>query len=141
MQEIIKLIKGSAFTIGGLIGALLGGWDMSLNLLVFTVVTDYVTGVLRAVYRTEFNKDIGYKGILRKINIFIMVAITCTVDKMLGTNGTFRTATIFFYTANEGLSIIKNISDMDTKIPAFLKDTFTKIKDKNDKRDDHTDEE
>lgn len=62
----------------------------------------------------EFNKDIRYKGIVTKITIFIMVAIICNVDKMLCTNGTFRIATIFFYIANEGLSIIKNISDMDT---------------------------
>lgn len=104
--------------IGGVIGFWLGGCDGLLYALIFMVVADYLTGVIKAIYNKKLSSEVGYKGILKKICIFIMVAIGVLIDSIIPYEGEpFRTAVIFFYISNEGISLIENLAEIGVPIP------------------------
>ena len=96
--------------IGGVIGWYLGGLDGFLYALIAFVVVDYPTGVLRAIYEKRLSSRIGAQGITKKVAIFLVVGIGHLVDfYLLGSEGAaLRTAVIFFYIANEGISLLEN---------------------------------
>lgn len=111
-----------AFTaIGGIIGAALGGFDGFLIALCIMMVTDYITGVIEAGYSHNISSKIGFKGILKKLLMFIVVAVAHLIDTyVIHTPGMLRTATIFFYISNEGISILENIALCGVAIPKKL---------------------
>ncbi|MGX7092532.1 phage holin family protein [Hutsoniella sourekii] len=123
MKVCIKYIDAIAASIGVLLGWYLGSPDGFLFSLLAFVVVDYITGVLRAGVERKLSSTIGFKGIARKIMIFIMVGIAHMIDVYLLTeaNGLTRTAVIFFYISNEGLSIIENSSAIGLPIPNKLR--------------------
>jgi toxin secretion/phage lysis holin len=104
--------------IGGVAGFWLGGYDGLLYALIFMVVADYLTGVIKAIYNKKLSSEVGYKGILKKVCIFIMVAIGVLIDSIIPYEGEpFRTAVIFFYISNEGISLIENLAEIGLPIP------------------------
>lgn len=108
-------------TIGGVFGFWLGGFDGLLYALIFMVVADYVTGVLNAIYHKKLSSEIGFKGILKKVCIFIMVAVGVLIDTIIPYEGEpVRTALIFFYISNEGISLIENMASMGLPIPSRI---------------------
>jgi len=105
-----------------------GGWDVPIRLLTFIVLLDYITGVLKAIYNKELNSVIGFKGIIKKIGYFVLVAVAVIADKITGETGAIRTLVIYFFIANESLSIIENWSKIGLPIPKKLTTILEQLK-------------
>lgn len=122
MRACIKYFEVIAMSLGAVLGWYLGSPDGFLYALVAFVVADYVTGVLRAGVERKLSSTIGFRGIARKIMIFILVGVANLIDTFVvpDANDVIRTAVIFFYIANEGLSIIENSAALGLPIPTKL---------------------
>lgn len=120
--------------IGGFVGWFLGGVDGLLYALVAFVAIDYITGVMCAITDKRLSSEIGFRGIFKKVLIFVLVGIGNIVDTQLVGNGSvLRTAVIFFYLSNEGISILENSAHLGLPIPQKLKDILEQLKeDKNE---------
>lgn len=129
MKDIFNLIKAMFTAIGGYLGYVLGGRDGFLYALVAFVVIDYLTGVMVSVINKKLSSDIGFKGIFKKVMIFLMVAIGHTIDAhLIGNGAAIRTAVIFFYISNEGISILENSANLGLPVPEKLKDILVQLK-------------
>ena len=138
MEHILNWIKIVFSAIGGYLGLFLGGWDGFLYALLVFVIIDYVTGVMVAIIQKKLSSEIGFVGICKKVLIFLLVAVGYIIDsKIIGQGGVIRTAIIFFYISNEGISIIENAGLIGLPIPQKLKDVLEQIKDKGDVNEDH----
>lgn len=114
--------------IGGWLGWVLGGYDGFLYTLIAFVVIDYITGFMAAIVEQKLSSEIGFKGIFKKVLIFTMVAIGHILDsRVIGDGSVLRTAVIFFYMSNEGISIIENTSRVGLPIPEKLKDILVQL--------------
>ena len=124
----------AAFTaLGGWLGWFLGGCDGLIYALIAFVVIDYITGLMCAVVNKQLSSEIGFKGIFRKVLIFMLVGVGNIVDKQLiGSGSVIRTAVVFFYLSNEGISIIENAGILGLPIPQKLKDVLAQLKGKGD---------
>ena len=120
---------------GGWLGWFLGGYDGFLYALVAFVVADYITGVMCAIVDRTLSSEIGFKGIFKKVLIFVMVGIGHIIDtNLIGNGSTVRTAVIFFYCSNEGISMIENAGHLGLPIPQKLKEILAQLHDKGDDR-------
>ncbi len=129
MKEAINALQLIFTAIGGYIGYFLGGFDGLIYALVAFVVIDYITGLMVAVVEKKLSSGIGFRGIFKKVLIFALVGIGHTIDFYLIEKGSaVRTAVIFFYLSNEGLSIIENASKVGLPIPEKLKTVFTELR-------------
>ena len=124
--------------LGGTLGYFLGGNDGFLYALVVFVVLDYITGVMAAVIEKNVSSEIGYKGIFKKVVIFVLVGVGNVVDQqIIGSGQAIRTAVIFFYLSNEGISILENSARIGLPIPERLKDVLEQLKEgKNNEQQD-----
>lgn len=115
--------------IGGVVGWYLGGLDGFLYALIAFVVVDYLTGVLRAISEKRLSSRIGAQGITKKVAIFLVVGIGHLVDfYLLGSEGAaLRTAVIFFYIANEGISLLENATAIGLPVPDKLKNVLQQL--------------
>jgi len=137
MKEIWNWIQLGIAAAGGWLGYSLGGWDGFLYALVTFVVIDYITGLMCAVLDKKLSSEVGARGIFKKVLIFALVAIGHIVNKsVIGDGSVIRTAVIFFYISNEGVSILENSARIGLPIPEKLKDILTQLKDKGDKNND-----
>lgn len=119
--------------IGGWLGWFLGGYDGFLYALVAFVVADYITGVMCAIVDRTLSSEIGSKGIFKKVLIFVMVGIGHIIDtNLIGNGNTVRTAVIFFYCSNEGISMLENAGHLGLPIPQKLKEIIAQLHDKGD---------
>lgn len=114
---------------GGFAIQLLGGMDEMLHLLISLVVVDFITGMAKGVYTKELSSKTGFKGIVKKVAIFIVVAVAVEVENFLGASIPLRAITIMFYVANEGLSFVENIGTI-LPLPPQIKNVFIQIRDK-----------
>jgi len=115
-------IQFTCAVIGGWLGFFLGGFDGFLYALVAFVVIDYITGVMAAILNRKLSSEIGARGIFKKVLIFLMVGIGNTIDSyLIGSGSTIRTAVIFFYLSNEGISIVENAAVIGLPVPEKLK--------------------
>lgn len=106
----------------------IGGWDISLQILLIVIGLDYLTGVACAFKNKTISSSIGYKGLVKKATIFIIVILAAQMDRMVGIeNHLFRNCTAFFFTVNDALSIMENAGKMGMKLPAFLKSALVKL--------------
>ena len=120
--------------VGGWLGYFLGGCDGLLYTLLAFVVLDYVTGIMCAVADHKLSSAVGFKGIFRKILIFALVGVGHLLDvQVLGAVGVLRTAVIFFYLSNEGVSLIENAAHLGLPIPAKLKAVLEQLHDRAEK--------
>lgn len=126
MYNIIKLIFSFLFT--SLI-YLLGGWDIALQSLLVVIVLDYLTGISKSYVSNKLNSNKGLKGIVKKLSMLCMVAIATIVDRIAGETGLIRTLIIYYLVANEGLSIIENLGEMNILVPKILKDKLEQLRD------------
>lgn len=123
--------------IGGALGAVLGGWDGFLYALIAFVVIDYLTGVLVAILNHKLSSSVGFHGIVKKVVIFFLVAVAHIIDAYIIQNGSvIRTAVIFFYLSNEGISILENVSLLGLPVPQKLKDVLEQLKDNEEGKDE-----
>lgn len=133
MKDIWSVIQIAIAAIGGWIGYFLGGLDGFLYALIAFVVIDYLTGIMAAIVEQKLSSEVGFKGIFKKVLIFMLVAIGHIIDqKLIGTGGAIRTAAIFFYISNEGISIIENSARVGLPVPQKLKDALEQLKNKGD---------
>ena len=109
---------------------LLGGIDIALQSLLIVIVIDYLTGIASAIYNKELSSKMGFKGIIKKFSYLLVVALSVVIDNLLGQSGLIRTLVIYFFVANDGLSIIENMADMNIKLPQKLIDALEQIKSK-----------
>lgn len=109
---------------------LLGGVDIALQSLLIVIVIDYLTGIASAIYNKELSSKIGFKGIIKKFSYLLVVSLSVVIDNLLGQSGLIRSLVIYFFVANDGLSIIENMAQMNVKLPQKLIDTLEQIKKK-----------
>ncbi|MCM8710837.1 phage holin family protein [Clostridium sp. SYSU_GA19001] len=128
MKNTINVIQAVFAAIGGYIGWFLGGADGFMYALITFVVIDYVTGLMVAVLERKLSSEVGFRGIFKKVMIFTLVGIGNIIDVYLIKNGSaIRTAVIFFYISNEGISIIENSAKVGLPIPEKLKDVLKQL--------------
>lgn len=119
---------------GGGLGYFLGGWDGFLYALLAFVIIDYVTGLMCAVLDKKLSSEVGFRGIFKKVLIFSLVAIGNIVDQsVIGDGSVIRTAVIFFYLSNEGVSILENAAHIGLPVPQKLKDILEQLHNRSDK--------
>lgn len=137
MKEFWNTIQLVFAAVGGWLGYFLGGCDGLLIALVMFVVVDYITGVMCAVADKNLSSEIGFKGIARKVPIFLLVGIANILDvQVIGTGSVLRTAVIFFYLSNEGVSLLENAGHLGLPIPEKLKDILAQLHDRAEKGGD-----
>ena len=136
MKEIWTWIQLMLAAVGGWLGWFLGGADGFLYALIAFVVIDYITGVMCAIVDQKLSSAVGFKGIFKKVLIFIMVGVGNIIDvQVLGQAGVLRTAVIFFYLSNEGVSMLENAGHLGLPIPAKLKEVLEQLHDRAEKED------
>ena len=122
--------------IGGWLGWFLGGCDGLLYALVAFVTLDYITGIMCAIVDQKLSSAVGFKGIFRKVLIFALVGIGHILDtQVIGTGSVMRTAVIFFYISNEGVSLVENAAHLGLPIPEKLKAVLEQLHDRAEKDD------
>ena len=131
MKQIWTGIQLAFTAFGGFLGWFLGGVDGFLYALIAFTVIDYITGVMCAITDKNLSSSIGFKGICRKVLIFTLVGIGNIVDVyVLGQGGVLRTAVIFFYLSNEGVSVLENSAHLGLPIPEKLKEVLEQLHDR-----------
>ena len=115
--------------LGGFLSQLLGCWDVLTHAIVLFVLVDYLTGLAKAFVKKEVSSEVGFNGIFKKILIFIVIAVSVEMQKIIGDGVPLRDIVIMFYIANEGISLIENVSEF-LPIPEKIKDIFIQLRDK-----------
>lgn len=115
---------------GGLLIKLLGGYDKMLKAIILLVVFDYITGVLKGIYTKKLSSSTGFKGIIKKIVIFIVIATAVCLQELMGNSIPLREVTIMFFVCNEALSLLENAAEF-IPIPPKLKEVLIQLRDKN----------
>ena len=137
MKQFWNIIQLVISAIGGWLGYFLGGYDGLLYALIAFVVTDYITGIMCAIVDKKLSSQVGFKGICRKVLIFILVGTANILDmQVIGTGSVLRTAVIFFYLSNEGVSLIENAAHLGLPVPEKLKAILEQLHDRAESEDD-----
>ena len=134
MKEFWNMMQMVFAAVGGWLGYFLGGCDgLLIALVVFTVV-DYITGVMCAINDQKLSSEVGFRGICRKVLIFFLVGVANILDvEVIGTGSVLRTAIIFFYLSNEGVSLLENAAHLGLPVPQKLKDVLEQLHDRAEK--------
>ena len=137
MKEFWNTIQLIFTALGGWLGWFLGGCDGLLIALVAFVVIDYITGVMCAVLDKNLSSEVGFRGIFKKVLIFLLVGVANVLDvQVIGAGSVLRTAVIFFYLSNEGVSLTENAAHLGLPIPEKLKEVLEQLHDRGDKDGD-----
>jgi len=128
----VERVKWPVALCGGVVTAYLGGWDLMLTLLVGFVIIDYVVAVIVAAMDGRLSSKVGFRGIAKKMLIFVVVGIACMLDAALGQD-MLRNVTIWFYIANEGISILENLGIAGVPFPRRLSDALEIIRERGEK--------
>lgn len=133
MKQNIFEIGFASF--GTLLLYLFGGWDIALQCLVTAIVLDYISGLIKAYNTKTLSSKIGLKGLLKKVGILCIVILSVLLDRISGETGVIRTMVIYYFVANEGLSVLENLAEAGLPIPQFIKNALLNLqKDKNGKQ-------
>lgn len=136
MKEIWIWIQAAIAAVGGWLGYFLGGWDGFLYALLAFVVIDYITGLMCAVLDKKLSSEVGFRGIFKKVLIFLLVGVANILDaQVIGTGCVLRTAVIFFYISNEGVSLLENAGHLGLPIPTKLKAVLEQLHDRAEKEE------
>ena len=131
MKEFWTTIQIAITAIGGWLGWFLGGCDGLLYALIAFAAVDYITGVMCAIVDKKLSSSVGFKGIFRKVLIFVMVSIANILDaQVIGNGSVLRTAVIFFYISNEGVSLLENASHLGLPVPEAVKVVLKQLHDR-----------
>lgn len=133
MKAIWNWAQAALAVLGGFLGWFLGGADGFLYALIAFVAVDYLTGVMCAIADKKLSSEIGAKGIFKKVFIFVLVGVGNVIDSLvLGDGGAVRTAVIFFYLSNEGISLLENAGRLGLPIPDKLRDVLAQLHGRSD---------
>ena len=131
MKQIVETMQYVITGIGGFIGWFLGGVDGFLYAFLMFVVVDYLTGLMAAYIQKKISSEVGFRGICRKVAIFCLIGIAHILDAQVIQSGSvLRTAIVFFYLSNEGISILENVTIIGLPVPQKLRDVLEQIRDK-----------
>ena len=134
MKEFWNMIQFVFVAVGGWLGYFLGGCDGLVVALVLFAAADYITGVMCAISDKKLSSEVGFRGICRKVLIFMLVGIANILDvQVIGNGSVLRTAVIFFYISNEGVSQIENAAHLGLPIPEKLKAVLEQLHDRAEK--------
>ena len=140
MKRVWAMIQIVLAAVGGSVGWFLGGCDGLLRALVIFIAVDYATGVMCAVADHRLSSEIGFRGICRKVLIFVLVGVGHVIDEsVIGSGSMLRTAVLFFYLSNEGISLLENAAHLGLPVPERLKDVLEQLHDRSEKDDDGKD--
>ena len=129
MKNFIEAAQYAFAALGGALGAVMGGFDGFLYALVVFVIVDYATGLMAAAVEKKLSSEVGFKGIFKKVIIFSLVAVGHIIDAHVIREGSvLRTAVIFFYLSNEGISILENAARTGLPIPGKLKAVLEQLR-------------
>ena len=137
MKKMDKLFNWFSIVfgfVGGFFSYWLGGWDVLLKTIVFLAVVDYITGLIKAVYLKQLSSEIGFKGLLKKIVMFIVIAVSFSIQELIGNTIPLREVVIMFYICNEALSLLENAA-VFVPIPDKLRDVLIQLRDKDTEED------
>ena len=109
-----------------------GGFDVAMQCLLVAIVLDYVSGIIKAFVLKQLSSSIGFKGILKKFGVLVVVALAVLIDRVTGESGAIRTLVIYYFVANEGLSIIENMGLAGLPIPKSIKEALNALKKQGD---------
>lgn len=107
---------------------LLGGWDVALQCLIIAIALDYISGLIKAFHTKTLSSRIGFRGLLKKIGYLVIVMLAVLIDRVTGNSGAIRTLVIYYFVANEGLSVIENLSVTNIPIPKVIKKALKALK-------------
>lgn len=133
MEGILKalLVFG-----GTTVAFLFGAWHISLTILLVVMILDFITGIMKGAYLGKLRSAVGYKGLLKKGGIFIVIILANLLDVLTGSGmPVFRTMAVFFFIGNEGISIIENLGQMGVKIPKGLAKKFEQLSKEEEPKD------
>lgn len=108
----------------------LGGFDIALKCLLIIIIIDYITGILSAIYNKKVSSKIGFKGLIKKFSYICIVGLSVVLDRILGNTGTIRNLVIYFFIANDGISILENVAEMNIPLPKKLIEVLEQLKSK-----------
>jgi toxin secretion/phage lysis holin len=128
MKNVINFVTGTLLTT---VVYFLGGLDTALKTLLILIVLDYITGVCQAIINKKINSTIGAKGIVKKVGYLVIVAVSVLLDEIVGDTGAIRNLVIYFFVANEGISILENWGSMGLPLPQKVMDVLEQIKNEN----------
>ena len=142
MNELWNTMQIILAAVGGWLGYFLGGCDGLVYALLLFVAADYVTGVMCAVVDKRLSSEIGFKGICKKVLIFVLVGLANILDvQIIGTGCVLRTAVIFFYISNEGVSLLENAAHLGLPVPEKLKDILQQLHNRAEEVDENDESE
>lgn len=110
---------------------LIGGIDVAFLCLIVAIILDYISGIIKAYSTKTLSSSIGFRGILKKIGVLVLVMLAVVVDRITVDNGSIRTLVIYYFVANEGLSVLENLAQAGIPIPKKLKEALKIIKKEN----------
>ena len=125
MKTIINYISSTLLTT---IVYYLGGLDMALKTLLILMVLDYITGICKSIVNKKVNSIIGLKGIIKKVGYLIIVALSFLLDEIAGDSGAIRNLVVYFFVANEGISILENWGAMGLPLPSKVLEVLEQLK-------------
>ena len=125
MKEVFQSILAVIST--GLI-YLLGGLDIAMTCLLIAIILDYVSGMLKAFITKQVSSKTGFKGILKKVSILLVVMLAVLIDRVTGETGAIRTLVVYYFVANEGLSVLENLGQAGVPIPQSIKKALKALK-------------
>ena len=136
MRELWNMLQAMFTGIGGWLGYFLGGCDGLLYALIAFTVIDYISGVMCGIVDGKLSSSIGFKGICRKVIVFMLVGVATILDtRIFQTGSVLRTAVIFFYLSNEGISLLENASHLGLPIPTVVKKALNQLHDKSENKE------
>lgn len=136
MKEFVNLVQCAFAAAGGFFGWFVGGLDGVMYALIVFVAVDYATGLMAAGLEKKLSSSVGFRGIFKKVVIFCLVAVGHMVDAhVIGNGSVLRTAVIFFYLSNEGISILENAGRIGLPIPEKLKNVLEQLKEEKSDED------
>ena len=137
MKTVWNWIQAALAVVGGGLGWFFGEMDGFFYALIAFVVIDYLTGVMCAIIDRKLSSAVGFKGIFRKVLIFLLVGIANIIDvQVIGTGAVLRTAVIFFYISNEGVSLLENAGHLGLPIPEKIKTVLEQLHDRAEKEEE-----
>ena len=136
MKIMEKYFNGIVALIATFFTYLFGSWDLALQVLIVFMILDYGTGVLYAYLTNQLNSEVGFKGLVKKCMILVVLIIGVMLDRIVG-NGTwvFRTLVAYFYIANEGISLLENVGNIGIPIPNKIRNALEQLN-KDNKEDE-----
>ena len=128
MKKMEKIFNSTVTVVATFFTYLFGGWDVAIGILIVFMCLDYATGVIVAYQNNLLNSEVGFKGLVKKFMILVILIVAVMLDRLMNT-GTwvFRTLVCYFYIANEGISLLENVSNLGVKIPDKLKDALVQL--------------